>query len=181
LSGTSGLGAGSFFLGLACGVLLVLVAGLAFGALNKQGPGLAVAPPSGNAPVTVTLDESAINSQLKNMLPPDSGISDATVKLQEPNQAMVEVQTKLLGIPVSPEATVQFALDEGAIRIKVMNVDLGGLTIPYGSLLERISGLEKTAEEQLNQEMARALAGTGLQVQRVSVSDSTLVVEAGGK
>ena len=179
MNGASHFGIGSFLLGLACGLLLVLVAGLAFGALNKQGPALAVTPSSGNAPVKVTLDESVINSQLKKMLAPDSGISDATVKLEEPNQAVVEVQTRLLGIPISPEVTVQFAVDgDDAIRINVMNIDLGGLKIPYGPLLEQISGLEKTAEEQLNQEMTRALADTGLKVQRVSVSDSTLVLEA---
>ena len=181
MNGASHFGIGSFLLGLACGLLLVLVAGLAFGALNKQGPALAVAPSSGSASVKMTLDQAVINSQLRKMLTADSGISDATVKLEEPNQAVVEVQTKLLGIPVSPKITVQFAVDGDAIRIKVMNVDLGGLIIPYGSLLEQISGLEKTAEEQLNQEMARALADTGLKVQRVSVSDSTLVVEAGEK
>jgi hypothetical protein len=57
----------------------------------------------------------------------------------------------------------------------VDNVDVGGFTIPRSAIDPQVTQFTRNAETQLNRELTRILANTGLHLSSVEATEDTLI------
>jgi LmeA-like phospholipid-binding len=137
---------------------------------------------SGDPDLTVTISQSYLNDELRAGLAARGlNTSELAVKLHAPNQAdaSMTLNLKLLGqsFSVRPQATFHFGVSQGAIQIVLDRVNVAGFSVPQSVVNQQLGDLQRYAQDQLNAEVERTLANTGLHVIGVETTENDLIVK----
>jgi hypothetical protein len=175
-----------FSLGCLVGVLLgIALAILAYAGYTFFNPAykMPLAPVSslGDPDLTVTIKEQYLNEQLRKGLEARGmNAGDLTIDLHAPNRAVAAMSfgVKVLGqsFRVRPLASFHFGVANGTVTFELDNVDVAGFTVPQDIVNQQIGDLQRYADDQLNGELKRVLANTGLHVVGVESTESALIV-----
>jgi hypothetical protein len=176
-----------FIIGLVIGIVIGALAVLAFTALGTFGDPLSAnpLPAPGQAVVHISVDKVYLNQELRAVLATQAQFANANpqLDLRSPNAAVLtaDIQTEVGGraLKVRPTVTMQFQVENGRIRTKVMGVTMGTLNLPNTLIKAPVAQLESTLEDQVNRAVSGALSGTGLKVYNVTTSSNALVVDLG--
>ncbi len=133
------------------------------------------------ADVTITASEQFVNDQLRAGLGGGLLGTDLGINLHAPNRADVSATfpVTLLGqsLNVRPKAAMHFGVSNGAITIDLDRVDVAGFNVPQQIIAQQVSNLKRAAEEEINAEIKRALANTGLRVVAVEAEENSLLIK----
>ena len=167
----------SFLAGLILGAILAGGGLFLFQVTRQPVPQAQLPPLEGEPPVQIVVAEFVLQQELAVVLAGDERFSDPALDLQEPNLALIAVNTELFGAPVRPTATIQFAAADGRIEVTVVDLDVGELNVPQDALAEEVAALEETIEAQMNAAVAELLADGALRLLRVGATEDSLVLE----
>lgn len=176
-----------FSSGCLVGVLLGIilsVAGLAAWTFLNSRENLALFPASsaGDPDVTVTLKEQYIDDQLQaGMAVSGVKLSDIMLNLHSANRAEATMAMPLtvLGksIIVRPHASFHFGLSNGSIAFDIDKVDVSGIAVPQDILNQQIGVFKQYGQDQLNAELSRMLAYTGLHIIGIESTEGALILK----
>jgi uncharacterized protein YpmS len=169
--------------GLLLGVLLSVFAVVGYTLFNTSD--LVPMPPSpsiSDADLTITIRQQYLNDHLRaGLAARGMNASDLAVILHAQNRAEATMTTALsaLGqsITVHPHALFHFGLTNGKITLEIDQVDVSGLAIPQDIVNQQMGTLRQYAEDQLNSEMKRMLANSGLRVVGIQTAEGSLTVQ----
>jgi hypothetical protein len=169
--------------GLLLGILLSALAFVGYTLFSSNGlVPLSPASSGTNPDLTITMSQQYLNDQLRTGLAA-RGMrpSDLTVALHSPNRAEATMTMPLtvLGqtLNVQSHASLHFGLANGSITLELDQVDVSGLGIPQAIVNQEMGTLMRYADDQLNTEMRRMLAGTGLHVVGIAATEGALTVQ----
>lgn len=122
--------------------------------------------------IQVSVAEADINSYLEEHpeavgLP--SGFSAPRVQFGD-GRVKMTLRAKLLIIPVRVTVAMEPSVEDGKLRLSVVEVDAGGVKLP--------GELRGIAEEQMSRLLSERLLAAGLEPQSVEVGEGTLTVAA---
>ncbi len=178
----SALGCCGVILGTVLGAI-VMVFALSFvnGSVLAREPVAQEVSLASRPDVTITASNTFITPQLEQVIVKSSLVSQAHVSLVAPNIIRVEspVNINFLGQLMSVDATVQMAVavQRGRVTLTTDRVEASGISVPPSVLGPNFERLRAAAEDEINREIQRSLAGTRLVVSDVRVSPEQLSVD----
>lgn len=122
--------------------------------------------------IQVSVTEADINSYLEahpESVGLPSGFSAPRVHFGD-GRVKMTVRARLLIIPVRVTVAMEPRVEDGELRLSVVQVDAGGVKLP--------GELRGIAEDQISRLLSRRLLAAGLEPQSVEVGEGTLTVAA---
>ena len=170
-----------FLVGLIAGAL-VGVAGFVFITATRPPDVPPGSVSSGKPLAEIRVEQALLNEQLSANAAAFQPFSDVRAEVQAPSEVVVTGKYPIetfTTITVYPRITLQVGVQAGQITIHVAQIDVGNVNVPRETVQTLIDGIEMQAANELNQLIARSIAGTQMTVRAVRVSDSYLIVELG--
>lgn len=168
-----------FLLGLIAGAL-VGVAGFII-ITATQPPDLPSGSATSGKPLAeIRVEQTLLNEQLAAAAASLEPFSDARAELRAPGDIILTGKYPIdapIPITIYPRITVQVGAQAGRLTLYVSQIDVGNLNIPRAVAQGLIDGIENRAADELNQWIARSMAGAQMTVRAVRVSDTYLIVE----
>ncbi len=169
--------------GILLGIALAVLAYAGYAFLNSTEQ-LPLTPASSvNEPdVTVTIKEQYVNDQVrKAFVAHGMEPGDLTIELHAPNraEATMSLDLTILGqsLNVRPHTSFHFGVTNGLVTLDVDSVDVSGFRVPQDIVNQQTANFKRFGEDQLNGELKRVLANTGLHVVGIESTEGALVVQ----
>jgi uncharacterized protein YpmS len=168
--------------GLFLGIVLAVTALAGYAFLNSSNsPPFSTNASATNTDLTVTITENYLSDQLGEVLAARGlKASDLSVTLHAPNRADVTMTTTLtfLGqaLQVRPRASFRIRITNGNLALDLDQVNLGGLAIPQEIVNQQMDPFKRYVD-QLDAELNRSLAASGLHVVGVQATEGALTVQ----
>ncbi len=131
--------------------------------------------------MTVIMSERLVNTQMRAQARAQGQpIQNMTLKLHAPNRADVTGTMTIAlfgeGITVQPQASLHFGVTNGRVAVTIDSVNVSGFNVPSDIVDSQARGLKADAETQLNTQLQRALANTGLHLVSIEATESELIM-----
>ncbi len=170
-------------LGTLLGLVLAAAAFFAFTLFNSSSvlPLVPAASP-GASDLQITIGEAYLNQQIQaGLAQRGMDLGDIAVNLHAPNRADVSlglnVRVLNQSFAIRPTAAYHFGVSNGSVVLTLDGVDVGGLQVPQQLVNQQVGNLQRLAQEEINAELKRMLANTGLHVTSVEASEGELIVK----
>lgn len=170
-------------LGILFGVLVSVLLFVGYSFFNSP-ENLQLVPASGaaDADLAVTIQQQYLNDQLrKYMAARGMNVSDLSLALHAPNraEATMTMPIDVLGesITLKPHATLHFGVSKGVVSIEVDKVDISGFDVPQDVINQQTGTFKQSAEDQLNTELKKSLANSGLHVTGIELTEGALTIK----
>lgn len=172
------------------GCLIGIVLGLALAAVAFAGLTLFDAPSPALLPgavtpgptdLTITVSQAYLNQMIRaGMAARGLDWGEISIGLHSPNRAEATTSLSLnvldTEFSLRPKVTFHFEVNKGTVNIVVDQVDVAGLTLPRDLVDERIGQIRQYAQAEINAELNRVLANSGLRVSAIEVAEGQLIV-----
>lgn len=168
-----------FLLGLIAGAL-VGVAGFILITATRPPDAPPGSVTSGKPLAEIRIEQTLLNEQLAAAAASLEPFSEARAELRAPGDIILTGKYPIdapIPITIYPRITLQVGAQAGRLTLYVSQIDVGNLNIPRAVVQGLIDGIENRAAGELNQWIARSLAGAQMTVRAVRVSDTYLIVE----
>lgn len=137
-------------------------------------PTLAPLPPTVPGAQTFALAESDLNQLLNQNLPPGGEVSNVVLDLHAGNTANVSATLRLNSLSLQPNALLRATVADNRIAIEVTQVRVGGFGVPSSMIEPQIAELKNMAERELNSQLAKLEANTGLELQALETTENEM-------
>ncbi|MGB8643604.1 MAG: LmeA family phospholipid-binding protein [Anaerolineae bacterium] len=170
-------------IGAVAGILLaaLAVAGYLFFNTRENLPLFPVAP-AGAGDVTITIGEAYINDQMRTTLAARGmNITNPSFDLHAPNRATAsgDLAFVVLGAPVTvrPTVNMHFGLSNGQVTFDLDQVSVSGFSVPQNIVNQQVGNFKQAIQDQVNADLKRWLANTGLRIVGVEATETNLIVK----
>ena len=176
--GTVVLGIFAFIGIVACALgANAVVAPTATPQINVQGAPLQPAPAQAtdNADMTVTLSERYMNNNIARGLAQGGSVESAQLDIQSNAVVVIDAVMQVNSqLRLSPRVTTQLTAENGRIVVNVQNVNVGGFGVPSSLIEPQINQMKQNAETNLNTQLEKFTASSGLKLQALSTTENSL-------
>jgi len=135
---------------------------------------------SGKPMAEIRVEQALLNEQLAAVASSLEPFSDVRAEVRAPGEIVLTGKYPIdapIPITLYPRITLQVGAQAGRLTLYVSQIDVGNLNIPRAVVQGLIDGIEERAAGELNQWIARSMAGAQMTVRAVRVSDTYLIVE----
>jgi hypothetical protein len=166
-------------LGIALGIL-ALISGMLFSSFNFQNTFAATSPaqPVQDSPVIqIMVQESYINTLVKEALKDNPILSNPVVDLHSGNAASVTVNLQLAGtLSLKPTAMLHFGVVNHRVVIDITEITVQGFAIPTSIIRPQLQTVTDDMEAQINQVVGAMEKETGLELTSLNTSETQLII-----
>lgn len=139
-------------------------------------------PAIDNPEVQIYVDQAYVSKIVNNEIKKEPDFSNAVVDLRPPNLALITLDVRVGSfITVRPTVTLAFEASNNQVQIQITRIEMGGFSVPLSLIQGPLNNLTQMTQQRINALTDAMQQQTGLELTRVSATDTDLVLNLGEK